>query len=252
MRHFVQNCHRKRIPFPACLQKRNAVLPVRKVHFCFKVLRFAQNPVGNIPAGCPAHEAAAVSAAAFQTLVRRNEHVPGFPRPAIAPAEQFPVKDQPAADAGADGHINHVAAPASCPKTVFRKSCAVAVVIQNNRNRQVLRQIIPHGKIPDVLHGGRHANISLVKQDKGGHTDTDPAQISDLQVLLLQQCQAVFYDKIRKLWTVRLGRCGVLASADKVVFLIKKAIGDFCSARINSYSERTHLLSAFLNPPSQR
>ena len=144
-----------------------------------------------------------------------------------------------------------MAAPTACPEAVFCKSCAVAVVVQNNRNRQTLCQIFPHGKIPDVLHGGRHADISLVKQDKGWHAHANSSQILDLQILLLQQCQAVFYDKIRKLRAVRIGRCGVLSSADKIVFLIEKPIGDFCSARINSYSERTHLFSAFLNPPSQ-
>ena len=102
MRHFVQNRQRKGIPIPAGLHKGNPIRPFSKVHFCFKVFCLAQHPVGNIPTACPAHKAPAVPAAAFQALIRCNEHVPGLSRPAIAPSEQFPVYDQSTSDSGAD------------------------------------------------------------------------------------------------------------------------------------------------------
>ena len=146
----------------------DAVRPGRQPGFCM---------LGDIPAGSVGHEASPVPAAAFQPGLRGGQHMAAFPRPAVAAVKYLAIDDDAAANAGTRSNINHMPAASARAMPVFRQGGNIAIVIQYHPGGEPGGNIVPHGEIPDVGHGGSQIDITLVIQDKGGHTYPDPFQI---------------------------------------------------------------------------
>ena len=133
--------------------------------------------LGDIPARSVRHEAALVLAAAFQPSLRGGQHMAALPRPAVAAVKYLAIDDDAAANAGTRSNINHMPAASARAMPVFRQGGNIAIVIQYHPGGEPGGNIVPHGEIPDVGHGGSQIDITLVIQDKGGHTYPDPFQI---------------------------------------------------------------------------
>ena len=129
-------------------------------------------------------------------------------RPTVAAPKQLAIEDQAAADAGAGRHVDHVPASPSRTVAMLGQRGDIAVVVQNHRHVQPFLQIITHRKITDVDHGGGHAHIALVKQNKRRHTNTDALQAVNTDVVFLEQPVQALDHKVAKGRSIcRDGRC---------------------------------------------
>ena len=123
-------------------------------------------------------------------------------------ADSRAALEQAAADAGAGRHVDHVPASPSRTVAMLGQRGDIAVVIQNHRHVQPFLQIITHRKIADVDHGGGHAHIALVKQNKRRHTNTDALQAVNTDVVFLEQPVQALDHKVAKGRSIcRDGRC---------------------------------------------
>ena len=125
-------------------------------------------------------------------------------------------------------------------EAVFCRGGHVAVVVQHDGDPQPLGQIVPHGEVPDVHHGGGHAHIPLLEEDKGGHAYADSRQVGQSEAVFFQNgVDGVDYHAAEG-GAVGLDGGGLLKAVQQAVLLVKQAVGHLSASGVDADAIGAH------------
>ena len=148
-------------------------------------------------------QAARVAAAAHDVLVPGEPDVPDVPRRALRAAVDPVAGDDPAADAGADLHVQQVLAAAPV-RVVLAQRHDVHVVVDEHGHVVVLGEPVGDREAVPAGHHRRRDRLAAGERDRRGDADADAAHVFTRAIGLAQQVVEAFVDPVENL----LGKAG--------------------------------------------
>src|SRR5262249_34665280 len=130
---------------------------------------------------------ASVVPAATQRACRIDDRVPDLARGTLRAAVQFPVDDDAAADAGADGDVDEVPYALPGAERQLAEGGGVGVVLQPGADARALVHDLRQRDVAPAFELRRCGNNAVLGIDPTRRTDADPREIADANLHLARR-----------------------------------------------------------------